>query len=126
MNLEDKVRALAKSQYWQSIYHSSKECQGINLFDNQTNFSGIQVLFLYWVRVYSLLYEEFYNQEWTNLYVGVIENNVHCDAFLYWRAKELEKRTRQYKEDERKNRKSTGKVHDEEKTMRIYKGNKKN
>lgn len=126
MNIDEKVRALARSQYWQSMYSASKECHSLHLFDNETNFSGLQMLLLYWMRVYSLLYEEFYNQEWTNLHIDVINDDIHCDAFLYWRSKELEKRTRQYKEDERKNRKSGSKPSDEEKTLRIYKGNKKN
>lgn len=125
MNIEEKVRNLAKSQYWQALYHSTKECSGINLFENHSNISGLQVLFLYWLRVYNVLYEELGNQEWTNLHERVISDNIHCDAFLYWRSKELEKRTREYKEDERKNRNNKGKTPDVEKEFSIYRGKKK-
>ena len=122
MDIETKVRELAKTQYWQSIYSSSKDCTGINLFENCSNFSGIQVMFLYWLRVYSLLNEELHNQEWSNLNDKVIADNTHCDAFLYWRGKELDKRTREYKSEERKSKNNKGKKFDEEKSFKIFQG----
>lgn len=122
MDIETKVRELAKTQYWQSVYSSSQDCSGIHLFENSTNFSGIQVMFLYWLRVYSLLHEELHNQEWSNLNDKVIADDIHCDAFLYWRSKELDKRTREYKAEERKAKNNKGKKFDEEKSFKIFQG----
>ena len=108
MKLEEQIRILAKSSYYQEIFNSSQKCYGIQLFENQTNFSGIQQLFLYWIRVYHMLYEELYSLEWLNLDEAVIKDNDRCSAFLYWRSKEQEKKIRKYKREERKNQKKSG------------------
>ncbi len=102
MNIESQIRELAKSVYWQEIYKASQSCSGINLFENQNNFSKIQFNFLYWIRVYAMLYDELYSLEWQNLDEAVFNDNDRCDAFLYWRRKQQEKKIRQYKKDEKK------------------------
>lgn len=106
MKLEAQIRELAKSPYWQEIYNTSKSCSNIQIFDNMNNFSGIQYLFLYWLRVYNMLYEEFYQMEWYNLDEKVIKDDIRCDAFLYYRRKEQEKKLRKMKKEGRKNNKS--------------------
>lgn len=102
MLLEEHVRKLARSNYWQEIYNSSKTCSGIYIFQNQTNFSGIQYLFLYWLRVYAMIYSELAQLEWENLDEKVIENNDRFDAFMYWRSKHIEKQIRKAKEEDKK------------------------
>lgn len=102
MNLDNQLRHLARSSYWQQLYTASKDCHGIQLFRNTSNFSGIQVLFLYWLRVYSMLYDELYQLEWPNLSEEVIKDDDRCDAFLYWRRKEQEKKLREYQMNQRK------------------------
>lgn len=102
MNLHSQIRQLARSSYWQEIYHASKNCSGVYLFENQNNFSGIQYLFLYWLRVYAMLYEELAQLEWENLDLKVIQDNDRCDAFLYWRGKKIETQIRNRKIEERK------------------------
>lgn len=108
MTLEENIRLLARSSYFQEIFSASQKCSGIYLFHNQTNFSGIQYLFFYWLRVYSMLYEELYSFEWENLDEEVIKDNDRCDAFLYWRRKEQEKKLREYKKEDRKSKKHKG------------------
>lgn len=116
MNLEDKIRLLARSNYYQELYNASKNCSGIRLFENNSNFSGIQVLFLYWLKVYSMLYDELSGLEWENLDIKVIKDNDRCDAFLYWRGKQIEKIIRNNKKEERKvNKKSKS-------NMKIFSG----
>jgi len=102
MKLESTLRKLARSRYWQELYGATKTCSGIYLFNNQINFSGIQVLFIYWLRVYSMLYDELAQLEWENLDNEVIKDDDRCDAFLYWRRKEIEKTIRQNKKEQRK------------------------
>ncbi len=118
MKLESQIRKLARSSYYQEIYNASKSCSGIYLFENQTNFSGVQYLFLYWLRVYSMLYEELSKLEWENLDIKVIEDDDRCDAMLYWRSKQIEKDIKKAKIEERKGNKKTGK------TMKIFSGAK--
>jgi len=108
MKLEEQIRFLARSSYWQEIYNSSKNCSGIYLFENQTNFSGIQYLLIYWLRVYNMLYEELAKMEWENLDNKVINDNDRCDAFLYWRGKQIEKDIRKSKTEERKTNRKKG------------------
>ncbi len=102
MKLEEQIRVLAQNNYWQEIFSSSQKCSGIQLFENTSNFSGIQYLFIYWLRVYNMLYNELYSLEWDNLDKEVIKDNIRCDAFLYWRRKEQEKRMRKNQIEERK------------------------
>lgn len=110
MRVEAQIRQLARSSYWQEVYNSSKKCSGVYLFENQTNFSGIQYLFLYWLRVYSMAYEELAQLEWENLDDKVINDNDRCDAFLYWRSKQIEKQLRKTKIEERKSKKKSGTI----------------
>lgn len=105
MRLEAHIRYLARNSYWQEIYHASKNCSGIHLFNNQTNFSGLQSLFLYWIRVYAMLYQELIQLDWDNLDEQVIKDNDRCDAFLYWRSKQIEKDVRKMKREQKKSNK---------------------
>ncbi len=97
MNIEDQIRELAKSSYYQELYSASKNGSNIQLFKNVNNFSGIQFLFLYWVRVYSMLYDELHAMEWKNLDEEVIKDNIRCSAFLYYRRKKQEEELRKAK-----------------------------
>lgn len=102
MKLETEIRQLARSTYWQEIYNASKNGSNIQLFKNNSDFSGIQYLFLYWLRVYSMLYDELYSMEWYNLDEEVIKNEVRTDAFLYYRRKKQEAELKKAKNKNRK------------------------
>jgi len=104
MNLETHIRQLARSRYWQELLLASKECSGIYLFDNRSNFTGIQYLFLYWIRVYSMLYKELAEKEWDNLDEDVLDDDLRTDAFLYYRNRENDKKIAHYKKEEKKSK----------------------
>lgn len=110
MKLEAQIRELAQSQYWQEIYNASKNCSNIQIFNNVNDFSGIQYLFLYWLRVYNMLYDELYQMEWDNLDEAVIKDTVRCDAFLYYRRKQQEKKLRKSKRDSKPKKSNMMKV----------------
>ena len=110
MNIESQIRLLARNSYYQQIFSSSEKCSGIQIFKNQNNFSGLQALFLYWVKIYSMLYEELYSLEWDNLDDAVLKDDDRCSAFLYWRRKEQEKRIRKNKKDEKKSNKKQNSI----------------
>lgn len=116
MKLETQIRELARSPYWQEIYNASKNGSNIQLFENVNNFSGIQYLFLYWLRVYSMLYDELHSMEWNNLDEAVIKDEIRTDAFLYYRRKQQEK---EIKKAKKKNRKS-----DRPNMMKVFTGAK--
>lgn len=120
MRLEFYIRSLARSPYWQEIYRSSKECSGVHLFDNNTNISGPQYLMLYWLRVYDLLYTELSQKMWQVLDSDVIKDDCRCDAFLYWRKKEIDKQNHDIKKQEKKHKNKKGM-----RDFNLYKGGKK-
>lgn len=97
MNYHAQIRKLARSKYWQELYNASKELNNISLFNNTTNFSGLQVEFLYWLRVYNMLYTELADKEWPNLDEEVIENDRRCDWFLCYRADQIKKKMHESK-----------------------------
>ncbi len=91
-----KVRKLARSFYWQNLYIASQECNGIKLFENESNFSGLQLMFLYWLRTYKSLYEGLALEESPYLTENVIEDDLRCDAYLMFR-NELRKKAMEEK-----------------------------
>lgn len=95
------IRKLARSNYYQNIYSASKEIGTIQLFENQNNYSGLQALFLYWLRVYDLLYTELGQKEWKYLDEKVIDNDIRCDAFLYWRGQNREAELTKNKQEQK-------------------------
>ena len=100
MRLESQIRKLARSTYYQNLYGTAKEIGQLQLFENKSNFSGLQVLFLYWVQVYSMLYTELAEKKWKYLDEKVIDNDDRCDAFLYFRRQEQEKELHKYKQEQ--------------------------
>jgi len=103
--IEKKIRQLSRSLYWQSIYKASKE-NGIKLFNNDTNLSGLQVIFLYWVEIYSFLYDLIAKKEYLFLDNEYLKNDYRVDAFLYYkkRQNELELAKQKEKQNLQKNK----------------------
>ena len=113
MDYIEVIRKLAKSQFYQNIYQAFKESGSINLFDNINNYSGLQSLFLYWLRVYDLLYSELAQKEWRFLDEKVIEDDVRTDAFLHWRGLQRTNEIDKYKQEQKASKmnfKKPGKV----------------
>ena len=113
MDYIEMIRKLARSSYWQSIFTASKEVGSLRLFDNDGNYSGLQSTFLYWLRVYDLLYTELSQKEWKYLDEKVIENDIRCDAFLYWRGQHRDAELNKNKQEQKVNNlkfKNPGKV----------------
>lgn len=88
MFISDKqIRKIARSNKWQVLYRASKECGSISLFKNTSNYSGIQIRFLYWLSVYDMLYSELARHEDVYLTEAVIEDDGRTDAYLIYRNK---------------------------------------
>jgi hypothetical protein len=101
MDYIDVIRKLARSSYWQNVYSSAKDVGSIQLFENQNNYSGLQSLFLYWLKVYDLLYTELSSKEWKYLDEDVINDDCRCDAFLYWRGQMREADLNKQKQEQK-------------------------
>ena len=88
MNNIDKVynrlRGLAKSHYWQTIYCQGKELNGLYLFENTTVFTDIQTLFLNYLNFYYGLYYAITMDEVEEI---VLKNTIYEDAFMSYRNK---------------------------------------
>jgi hypothetical protein len=104
MSIEKQIRELARSIYWQNVYKSAKEIGSIQLFENKTNFSGLQSLFLFWLSVYESLYSDLGQKEWKYLDEKVINSDIRCDAFLYWRAQMREQEILKYRHEQQINK----------------------
>lgn len=74
----------------------------MEIFDNKKELSKIQLVFLQWIRIYKNLYEELYLKE-EGLTEEMVEDDVFCDAYLYWRKI---KRNQKKEEDEEQKPKS--------------------
>ncbi len=100
MSFETKIRKLAKLNYWQNIYSASKKCSGIQLFENNFNYSGLQTRFLYWLSVYDMLFSELATHEDKLLTFEVLDDNDRTDAYLIYRNKKHDFLWKKHREDE--------------------------
>jgi len=98
--MENSIRRLAKSTYWQNFFVNAKEMGSLHLFDNENKLTKIQILFLHWLSVYNSLYQDLANGE-DYLTEEVIDDEIRADAYLYFRRKKDNKPSK--KEDEEDN-----------------------
>jgi len=102
MDIDLQLRELAKSNYWQNLYRTSKENLGVHLFQNTYNFTNLQIRFLYWLSVYEKLYEELVTMADDFLTEAVIEDSVRTDAYLIRRRKKNEYEWKKHRAEEKK------------------------
>ena len=94
--LENTIRNLAKSYYYQFLYTRAKDLTNITFFENTSDFSNLQIMFLQWLEVYKVLYLDLAHKE-TYITEDVIKDNIRTDAYLLYKSK--------YKNNEDKKRK---------------------
>jgi len=98
--IDIKLRQLARSSYWQNLYRASKECSNIQLFENVSNFSRLQIRFFYWLTVYNMLYEELMTLQDNLLTNAVINDDIRTDAYLHYRNKKHEGLWKKHRREE--------------------------
>lgn len=101
MNFEKEIRKLARSNYWQTIYNANKENVNIQLFDNKSNLSGPQLVFLQWLQTYYSLYTDLAQKESQLLTEEVIEDDERTNAYLAYRRKKLEAEFFKYQKEKK-------------------------
>ena len=78
------LQTLARSNTAQTIYRHTKEIGSLRLFNNDTDLSHLQILYLYYLSLYESLYtdlsmgEEFISEQ-------VIEDDLRVEAYLLYR-----------------------------------------
>lgn len=86
------LRRIARSVKYQNLYTRAKELNHIRLFENDTDFSYLQSLFLYYLELYHSLYTALAQGE-PNLSEEVLTDDIRTDAYLLWRNKAKNKKT---------------------------------
>lgn len=88
--MEKIIRKLAKSTKYQFLYARFKKTNNVKLFNNDIDFSVIQLNFLLWLETYYALYQDLvYNKKYIS--EDVIDNDIRCDAYLMYRNKYADK-----------------------------------
>jgi len=100
-NIDKKLRTLAKSSYWQNLYHSSQNNSGINLFENINDFSSLQIRFIYWLSIYAKLYEDLDTFADNLLTTNVINDFERTDAYLIYKHHHLQHQWKEYRRQEK-------------------------
>jgi len=91
------LQNLAKSNPWQILYHRAKEIN-IRLFNNETDFSNVQITFLYYLELFSMLYQDLHMEE-EYLSEQVIDDPLRCEAYLLYRR--INKKTKKNKSNKK-------------------------
>ncbi len=82
---ESPIRTLAKSYYWQSIFARSKEIPGsVRLFENKSDFTKLQLLFLQQLEIVSGLYQDLAMGE-DLISEEVVNDELRSEAYLLYR-----------------------------------------
>lgn len=88
--IEDPLRTLAKSYYWQAIYHRCKDLPGmIELFENKKDFTNIQLRLLQYLEQISGMYQELAMGE-KLLCEQTINDELRANAYIIYRNKHRE------------------------------------
>ncbi|KKM86366.1 hypothetical protein LCGC14_1279670 [marine sediment metagenome] len=95
------LRELARSVYWQNLYARAKELN-LQLFENTSDFSKLQLRFLQWLEIYHSIYVDIASDEELMSYKR-IEDDMLVDAYLVYKNKEKENK------DKKKDKKFKGK-----------------
>jgi hypothetical protein len=86
-SVQKTLRNLAKDDYWQNIYSLSKE-HPIKFFNNDSDFTDIQYLFLKYLNFYSSLFTDIALGEIDEI---VLDNEIYEDSYMMFKNKKDKK-----------------------------------
>jgi hypothetical protein len=78
------LRLLSKSNYFQNIYSLSKDMPSIRIFDNDRNFTDIQMSFLRFLNYYSAVLLDIALGDVDEI---VLDNDIYTDAYMLYKTK---------------------------------------
>ena len=90
MNIDSELRKLARSDYWQTLHNATKTNSGIQLFQNCKDLSSVQIKFIQWLDIYSMLHIELAQKESLYLTEKVLLDDERTNAYLYYRRQKIE------------------------------------
>lgn len=79
-----EIRKLARDLQSQNLFVMSKEIYGIRLFENDKDFSGLQMNYLSLLSHYNFLNREVDMDEVSDL---VLKEDIYGDSYVYWKQK---------------------------------------
>lgn len=79
------LRELARDEYWQTLYSRAKELN-LKLFNNDSDLSKLQIVFLQFLELYSSLYTDLAMKE-SLISEEIIADDIRCDAYLTYKRK---------------------------------------
>jgi len=77
------LRELAKTDYYQSLYNSAKDL-GLQIFENKTQLTKIQLWFLSYIAMYSSINLDIATEDVSD---KVLDNVIYEDAYLHYKRK---------------------------------------
>jgi hypothetical protein len=91
-NIYDSLRLLAKSSEFQNLFYATKEINGLQLFENVSNLSRLQLIFLNYLYIYDSIQRDIITH---NISKEIYKSSLREDCYLLWR------KTRGFKEDKK-------------------------
>lgn len=84
MDVIEKLRLLARNNYYQSLFSLGKEHSDLKIFENDIDFSQLQMLFLRYLSFYSAIYTDIALGDVSDI---VLETDIRCDAYIMYKNK---------------------------------------
>ena len=83
-NIYFTLAKLARSTRYQNLFYANKEMKGIKLFDNQTDFSNLQQLFINNLFTFDSLNRDIVQEKISK---RVLDDSIFWNSYLLWRQK---------------------------------------
>ena len=103
MNLDLTLRNLAKGDFYQTLFSLGKELHSIQLFNNVTDFSSIQISFLRYLSYYSSIYLDIAVGDVDEI---VLDNPIYTDSYIMYKNLTDKKKIKSNDKDEKTGNKS--------------------
>ncbi len=82
------LRLLAKSNYYQNIYSLGKDMPSLKLFENERDFTDIQMSFLKFLSFYSAVLLDIALGDVDEI---VLDNDIYTDSYMVYKSKKEKK-----------------------------------
>jgi len=96
MNIDNRIKQLAKSNEHQSLFSISKELSNIKLFYNDTDLSRLQMIYISYLFYYYNIYMDI---DMKKVSKRVLDNEIFEDAYSIWKKEGKEDNTSKPKKD---------------------------
>jgi len=82
MNIYQSIANLAKSTKYQNLFLAAKEINGVNLFNNNLDFSKIQELFLCYLYNFDIINKDIITDKISK---HVLDDEIYWESYMLWR-----------------------------------------